>query len=279
MKYILGLDIGGTNTKFGLLDKDLNIISQEYFETISGQNVLNRIDKILLNNLQQIDRIAISCPGIIDFRNGLIVKGGAIKQFDNFNIKKYFEQKYSIKTFVDNDAICVARSEIIKARELHQGIGIVFTVGTGVGGAITINGNIYRGRNNKSGELGSLKNLGVNSVDTWNTYLSLKSLSTIIPNHFSNPVEFLNCYEVKQQFKDIYENYYTNLALFIKNITWILDPQTIVIGGGISYVNNLTEILWGYLGNIGVERSGLEIKKAKYKNLAGIVGAASMVFD
>ncbi|MCC3648532.1 ROK family protein [Cytobacillus firmus] len=277
MGTILSIDIGGTNTKYGILDQDLNFLHKGYFETDNGKNVLSKVEELIHIN-PKADNIAISCPGIIDYKSGHIFRGGAIRDFDNFNIKDYFENRFSIKTFVDNDAVCIGRAELHASKDIRTDVNVVISIGTGVGGTLIIDGDIYRGKNNKAGEFGSMKNLGQDETKTWNSRLSLRSLSEQIPASYHSPVDFLEHFDQNDKpLKDIYYQYYLDLAAFIRNITWVIDPKVIVIGGGITYVSHLIKDLRDFLDGTGNECSTLSIRKSTFKNYAGVFGAATMV--
>ena len=152
--YLLGVDIGGTNLKVGLI-KNKKIIDKIVVPT-NKENVISQIEEIIggllsLHKLTAKDilRMGVGCPGIV-------VKGKVLNSanlnFQNCELQKILSKDLKIKTFVKNDADMATLGEY--ALGAGKGVEnlIMLTIGTGVGGGIILSGNLYEG--NGAGEFG-----------------------------------------------------------------------------------------------------------------------------
>ena len=151
MKYIIGVDLGGTNIKTGLVSSYGKIIKKYEAKTQANKgtkkvisNIIKTIDEV---KSEKVFGIGIGSPGPFDYKNGIITKPGNLP-FRNVPLKKIIQTKFKIKTFLDNDANCFALAEAIfgQGKKYENVVGI--TLGTGIGGGIVINKKIFHGRNN-----------------------------------------------------------------------------------------------------------------------------------
>ena len=164
MKY-LGIDIGGTSVKLGLVtDKGKILASDNYevafdnYKTPIFETVKKSIERFLKDNSinkNELMGIGVSATGQVNSNTGVIVGvGGNIKNWCNTEIKKELEEIYNLKTTVINDAnsMVIGEQWIGKAKNYKNIIGI--TIGTGVGGGIIVNSNVLLGNIGIAGELG-----------------------------------------------------------------------------------------------------------------------------
>lgn len=160
-KYALGIDIGGTNIAFGLVDRNGKIIYENSYPTANFKNPENLIEflfseKTINTNIHQIKGIGIGAPngnhfkGTIDFAPNLEWKGC-------IPIKQMFESKFKIHTILTNDANAAAVGEKYFgcAKDLENFVTI--TLGTGLGSGIFINGKIIYGEHGYAGEFGHFR--------------------------------------------------------------------------------------------------------------------------
>ena len=164
MKY-LGIDIGGTSVKMGIVTDQGEILCHkgypvafDGYQTPILTTVLKSVDLFRGENNQQIGKlggIGISATGQIDTHLGEVIGvGGNIENWLGAKIKKEFEEKYAIKTSVINDANSVAIGEKWIGRAQDYANIIVITIGTGVGGGIILDSKILLGQMGIAGELG-----------------------------------------------------------------------------------------------------------------------------
>jgi glucokinase len=157
----LGIDIGATNLKYGILDENNDLIYDNTFK-ISQFSTRHNLLEYLIEEIQSLEShygkfktIGIGCPGMIT-KDGTIIESPNIPDFKNFDFKNEFETKSHRKISFDNDANCGAIAELLigSGKELDNFIYI--TLGTGVGGAIIINRKIFYGDHGSAGEIGHI---------------------------------------------------------------------------------------------------------------------------
>lgn len=293
MKYFIGIDIGGTTIKYGLLDQEGVILNKGMVETsISGAEILQNIQEIVQGYQEQfqVTGIGVSAPGIVQ-KNGFMTTGGAIRDFYGINLKKEIEQRTGILTTIENDANAAAFAEQWKgnAQRLHDYICMV--IGTGIGGGIIINDQIYRGGHGMAGELGMMSVMDHQyqtdiERDTLNfTGATVGGLLRYYNDHqdIENVVDARVLYKLANRGDQLAEEslnfFYTALARGIINLIVALDPEKILIGGGISaneqFMIDLNAQIVS-LKELNNDLRGLEfpvVEAAKLKNDAGIIGA------
>lgn len=217
MSYKICLDIGGTKIASALIDEKGRILHYQQIPSSARKcnkiiinNIILLIDNILSvetihESSLRIHSINLSIAGQIDTKKGIIIKSPNFqKNFKNIYIKKILEKKFKLPVYIDNDANCFALGEAVYGlgKNYHYVVGM--TLGSGVGGGIVINKKIYCGKNNLAGEFGHM---------------------------------FINNKLWEKQKKNIKNAQY--LAQALNNILHVLDPEIIIIGGGISKVPKL----------------------------------------
>jgi len=162
--FLIGVDLGGTNLKTALLNLEGKILEKMVIDTGERKDiVLKQIVDTIENLLDrtgkkksEIAGIGIGTPGLVDSEKGIIRGLTNIKGFENVHMKEYVESALDIPTFIDNDVNVMAYGEL-KCGAGKNAMNIVcLTLGTGVGGGIIINGNIYRGSSFSAGEIGHI---------------------------------------------------------------------------------------------------------------------------
>ena len=162
--FLIGVDLGGTNLKTGLLSMDGNILKKVVTDTGGGKDIVleqivNSIKNIIGNSgkdKSEITGIGIGTPGLVDSEKGIIRGLTNIEGFENVRMKEYVESALDIPTFIDNDVNVMAYGEL-KCGAGKDAMNIVcLTLGTGVGGGIIIDGRIYRGSSLSAGEIGHI---------------------------------------------------------------------------------------------------------------------------
>ena len=245
----IGIDLGGTKIEGILVDEKFNLIERKRIETHqeSGYDSIVKSITSLVSELKSktnVDTsVGVCTPGISDINSGLI-KNSNTQCLIGMPLKTDIEKRLGHKIFMENDANCFALAE--SSLGAGKGYNIVFGVilGTGVGGGIVINGLLHKGRTNIAGEWGH-HTLHPNGrqcycgkqgcVETYisgpaleNNWLVLtgkkESLQTITENHSD---------EKKEEWK---RNFLENFGIGIANVIDILDPDAIILGGGVSNI-------------------------------------------
>lgn len=249
MKYSLCLDIGGTKIASALIDKKANILYYSKVPSLAQQcnkDILNNII-FVINKLKQnhkIKSINLSVAGQIDTKKGIIIKSPNFqKNFNNIKIKNILEKKYHLPVYLDNDANCFALGEAVYGLGKKYNYIVGMTLGSGVGGGIVMNKKIYHGKNNLAGEFGHLL--------------------------INNKIWEKNKNNIKQS---------QYLAVALYNILHVLDPEIIIIGGGISNVLKLIYQARQRLNKLLYYQAFKQtnIVKSKLQNRANLLGAYSL---
>lgn len=269
-KYYLSLDIGGTKTSASVFDENGNIVNNYVLkrksETFKGeeavyQNTKNVLEEILSElKIKKEDVIAmgVGSPGPLDTKKGIIIHA-PLMGWENFPIVERLKEDFELPVYLDNDANLGALAEV----RCGEGKGcknlIYMTVSTGCGGGIIINNDIYRGSHDGAGEVGHMSVLpdGIDcpcgSKGCFELYASgtainermkadmlagKKSLVFELAGHDPEKIDGSLLLKAASQ-NDEYaleayrlEGYY--LGLGIANLFNILDPEAIVLGGGVT---------------------------------------------
>ena len=245
----IGIDLGGTKIEGILVDEKFDLIVRKRVETHqeNGYDSIVKSITSLVNELKSktnVDTsVGVCTPGISDTNSGLI-KNSNTQCLIGMPLKTDLEKKLGYKIFMENDANCFALAE--SSLGAGKGYNVIFGVilGTGVGGGIVINGSLHKGRTNIAGEWGH-HTLHPNGRQCYcgkqgcvETYISgpalennwsvltgkKESLQTITENHSDEKRE-----EWKRDFLE-------NFGIGIANVIDILDPDAIILGGGVSNI-------------------------------------------
>ena len=280
METVVCFDIGGTAVKYGLLDLNGKILEKSSFDTNikDSQEILNNMSKIINNYIvnKNVVGISISSPGFVNTNTGEIVDGTIIEGFIGLNIKKYFEDKYKLPVAVDNDANCATIAE----HKLGNGTDcknmVCVTIGTGIGGGIYINNKLLRGSTFQGGEFGFMrcneKGMYSNIASTLaliKEYMKYKNLDKAVDGQV-----VFNDGEKDSKVKEIINEWYGLIATGIYNLSATLNPEKILIGGGVSEREEFIEEVVNALEKIEAWNDvKCVIERCKHKNDAGMIGA------
>lgn len=285
-RTVLAFDIGGTQVKYGLVDERGVVSQSQQIPTQAQQGateVVARLEAIAasLCNEQAIDGIAISTLGIIGPHDG-IVKGAcdAIPAYSGFPLRDHFEQAVQKPTLVENDGNCVAVAEGWTGAAQHCNDYVAFTLGTGIGGGVVLSGQLQRGANGSMGEWGYMKFAG----QVWEDFASLRGLSHMAqlagaPSGIDAKTVFAISDGGDRRMQVVVHQWYALLAQGIENVIYCLDPQRIVLGGGIVHRGApfIAELHAHLTATLRTEfQNRAELVLAALGNQAGMVGAAKL---
>ncbi|AVQ20742.1 glucokinase [Fusobacterium necrophorum subsp. funduliforme] len=313
MKYYSGVDLGGTNTKIGLCNEEGKILHSSSIKTDSIHGVEDTLERIWLEIQKQLTEekltkedlsgIGIGIPGPV--KNQSIV--GFFANFPwekNMNLKEKMETLTGIRTLVDNDVNVIAQGEAIFGAAKGHKSSITVALGTGIGGGIFVDGRLISGMTGAGGEIGHMKLVpdgklcGCGQKGCFEAYASAtgmirEALSRLYVNKLNALYEkFQGNYETLEA-KDIFEaaaagdvfsqeivDYEAEyLAMGIGNLLNIINPEVVVLGGGIALAKEqilepMKQKIRKYALEITLEN--LEIKTGVLGNEAGILGAAAL---
>lgn len=282
-KYF-ALDFGGTDIKYGIIDKCLNVISSSSFSLKKHKNtdsLLSEIFSIIEKEKCSFSGIGISCTGQIDEKSGKITGGlNLIENWVGLEIKKIFEEKYKIPVYVNNDVKCVALSEI-STKKISENF-LCIAIGTGIGGAIVNKGELFTGDTNTAGEFGHFifKEDGIlcgcSKKGCFEKYGSMSALiskvHTLTGKNYNGKMIFEMVKNRNETYEKIVEDWILDIAKGISLLVQILDLNTVVIGGAISaqkelFIDKLKETTFA------LTNREINLKGATFLNEAGMIGS------
>ena len=286
MLYKIGVDLGGTKTEIIVLDENLNVLERK--RVLTPQNnyneIIHTIETLVSDVSQNISdfSLGICCPGSISKQTGLI-KNSNTRCLIGKSLKKDLENKLQKKISIENDANCFTLSESKMGAGI--GFGLVFGVilGTGVGGGIVINDILHCGRTNIAGEWGhhTLHQNGNSCycgksgcVETYISGPSLERRWNKITGLTQSMPEIINNfdYAIGKQWKD---EFLENFGYGLANVIDILDPDAIILGGGLSNIDFLyTEGIKSIYSKVFSDIVETPILKNKLGDSSGVFGAA-----
>ena len=290
--YKVGVDLGGTKTEAILIDEDLNELKRKRVPTRKNDYhaILDTISSLVLEISSGISEfsLGICTPGVISKQTGLI-KNSNTQSLIGKPFKEDLEKKTGEVILMENDANCFAMAESkLGAAASEYAHGIIFGVimGTGIGGGIVIDGKLHHGRTNIGGEWGH-HTLHQNGNPCYcgkngcvETYISGPSLENqwkeitgeSLP--LSEIVSGLNKNndDTSQKWKS---NFLENFGYGLANVIDILDPDVIILGGGLSNIDFLyTEGKKSVHEKVFSDYVDTPILKNKLGDSAGVYGAA-----
>ncbi|EEH96690.1 MULTISPECIES: ROK family protein [Clostridium] len=292
-KYIIGIDIGGTNIRAALLDEERNIIEKIKIENRVKKGPEYNLDKII-NHInsnwkdRNIKGIGVGSPGPLDIKNGIILKAPNLQGWDNFNVKKYFEEKTSLKTEVNNDANVAGLAEAMIGSAKGAESVFYITVSTGVGGALIIDNKIINGANSFAGEI---CNLIINEDKYSHSGLVQGGLegqcsgpnisrqaTDLLGKHIDTPEVFELYKNNDNSIKSLINGVCENLSIGISNIISVVDPEVIVLGGSvILYNKELLEVITKKVKEKVINKDAVDIRIAEIGDDAGLRGAGFLI--
>lgn len=310
--YKLGIDLGGTNIVAGVVDRNYKIIGIGKAKTKAprpAEEIADDMAKTVFDaienagiSIDEIDAMGIGSPGAIDSENGIVTYSNNIG-FYQVPLAKMMKERVGKDFYIGNDANAAAYGEYIAGAGRGTKNFVAVTLGTGVGGGIIINGEIYTGLGGVGGELGhtviqmngEVCSCGRNGC--WEAYASANALIrqtkqamkrypesemwNLCGGNIDN-VSGITAFNAMRKGdyagKTVVDNYIEYIAVGLSNMINIFQPEVICIGGGISREGDtlivpLREIVAGenYGRNM---KEKVVIKAADLGNDAGIIGAA-----
>ena len=296
----IGIDIGGTQTKIGLVDVHRKLIASETIDTNAKRPAGELIHEIAQKTLEFLDvqkiemdqcvGVGIGVPGTVDAKNGVVRYSNNIK-WENVELAKEMGKYIPIPVKIANDADCATLGEAVAGAGKECQDVIMLTLGTGVGGGIIIDGKLFEGKRLGGSEIGHMVIVENGEpctcgrrgcLEAYASATALKRDAKRATGKNLTPIEIFNgAREGNEKLEQVVQSYIGKLGTGIINIVNIFRPQLVILGGGISAQGEiLLEPLRKMMkvGCFGGERGELpEIKTAALGNKAGMIGAASLL--
>ncbi|MGX7418036.1 ROK family protein [Carnobacterium gallinarum] len=296
MNYYVGIDVGGTDVKYGLVTEVGEILASGKVATAqNGPAIIASIAEVVQGYQDDYDiqGVGLSVPGIVA-EDGFMITGGAIFDFYGIHLKDILEEKLGLPVAVENDVNCAALAEKWLGAGKKYKHFLCVAVGTGIGGAIVINNQLFRGANSMAGEFGFMVVEPIENQDTRLATLSLTgSVQCGIVNKYLNQdggESTVNGKEVfdlaengDQHAKETIEIFYQRLSQGLFNLATSFDPEVILIGGAISsnpaFILEIEQRMHQLkAGHRDMENVKLpQILPCEFRNNAGLIGAVYQI--
>lgn len=271
-KY-LGIDVGGTEIKYALVAENWTITNKSKVSTPNNRDsFISTLEKIIDEVQEQILGIGLSFPGRVNNSTGELLTAGAIKELEGENIIEILSAFTDLEVKVENDAKCVAMAEMVYGSCTDVSDFICITVGTGIGGGIVIDRKLLRGHSYSAGEIGYCHN-SLDSEIPFSGTGGIFAQRYIYAQRNQLSLEDVTG-EMAMADEEIYQNVIRNIAHFIMNSIYMLNPEKIIIGGSISSDRKFIENIQKAVNELeiipGVE---YKVEAATNRNDAGIIGS------
>ena len=284
---ILAIDIGGTMIKYGLVSSDGKILSTNKIKTEASKglnNILNKIDNIFKGYKENNPvGIAVSGTGQINGMIGKVIGGNPIiPNWIGTNLVKILEEKYNLPAVLENDVNCVALGEkwIGAGKDLSN--FICLTIGTGIGGGIILNNQLFRGENFVAGEFGHT----LIKKGEFEQFASTTALIRLVKEKTGKILNGKEIFDLEKkeivEYQEVISEWIENLTDGLSSIVYCFNPANIILGGGVigqgePLINRIKNSLFKKIGSQFKEK--LNIIQAKLGNNAGMIGASYLLLE
>lgn len=236
---ILAIDIGGTMIKFGLVSLKGEILVSDEIHTEAEKGVENLIDKIdFIKRKYQTENIlgiAVSGTGQINNNLGKVIGGNPIiPGWIGTNLVEILEKKYSLPAILENDVNCATLGEkwIGVAKNFEN--FICLTIGTGIGGGIVLNNNLFRGDGFIAGEFGHIQT----KKGEYEKLASTTALTKMVEKKLNQKLNGKEIFELERksipEYRLIIDEWIDNITDGLSSLVYIFNPSNIVLGGGVT---------------------------------------------
>ena len=306
MKYRVGIDLGGTNIAAGLVDENMNILCQMSVPTLSErpyQEIVRDMAVLvrgLVNmgniSMDEVESVGIGSPGTPEKETGNILYSNNLGWYD-VPLLPELAKYIPVPLKVDNDANCAALGEFLAGAAKGCKSAVMITLGTGVGGGIVLDGQIYDGVNHAGAEIGHTVIVSGGELCTcgrrgcWEAYASATALIRMGKEAAAaNPESLLAGYEKldglaiftaadqgDKAAQEVIDRYLFYVAEGLTNVVNVFQPEAVVIGGGICGQGEriLKPIREQVAKDVFCKQVPVpQIVTATLGNAAGIIGAA-----
>ncbi|NQU74097.1 MAG: ROK family protein, partial [Candidatus Omnitrophica bacterium] len=299
----IGIDVGGTNLKFGLVNKNGKILKEIILPTL-GHLGKGMVLKRVIEGIKEIScgtkktrllGLGLGTPGLVDTVKGVVRGHTNIPGWTNIPLKKILEKEIGLPAFVDNDVNVMTLAEWACGGAKGAQNVVCLTLGTGVGGGIIIEGKLYHGTSLSAGEIGHIPinfkgpkcmcgNIGCLEryignryiADMAKKYFKKEKRSMLTPELLAKRAKHGDRLALK-----VWDEVAECLAAALSGIVNFVNPEKIIIGGGVSNAGN---VLFTPLRKklrekaMPIPAKDVKILKAALGARAGIIGAAMLVF-
>jgi len=282
MQYFIGFDVGGTHIKHGVIDEKGEELTSDEYDTPEDVETFKQKWQAVVEGYQKehdIAAIGISFPGYINIRTGVAMKAGALDFMDGINLRELFAELSDLPVIVENDANCAALGERWLGAAKEYDNVVCITVGTGIGGGIIFDGELYRGSHFRAGEFGVMP-VG-NEGECMHEVASARGLMeacrralALSAEEMPHGKEIFERMDSDVHLREAVNQWAHFLSRGIYSVISMYDPQVVLIGGGLSEQEKVYQLLDRHLETFEMwEFLKAPILPCKLGNQAGRLGA------
>ena len=271
----IAIDLGGTNVRVATVlpgGQVERIISEPCRSKGSEEEVLEHIFSMIDELMTpEVDGIGIGVPSVVDTDKGIVYNVVGIPSWKEVHLKDRLEERYHIPASVDNDCNCFALGVTSFGRGHGYREAFCVTLGTGVGGSLVIDGQLYRGRNAGAGEIGSIPYLD-------RDYEYYCSSRFFVGKGTSGKEAAVAAANGDPEALKIMNEFGVHVGKLVQMIMFAYDPAVIILGGSISKAYPLfCDAMWKEIRNFPYPKSveNLEIFQSEQVH-AAFLGAANL---
>jgi len=287
---IVAADIGGTNTKICICDELGNIEQFKEYATESDKGGPHVIQRLLdtIGEYDDFDAIAISTAGQVNSEEGYIVFANEnIPMYTGMKIRDIVANQFNKPVKVENDVNSAALGETHFGAAQSFNDFLCLTFGTGIGGAIVINRQLYKGANGVAAEFGHIfthslsESMDGGRQSFYETYASttalVKMATQIDPACVNGKVIFEKLSHGDEELERMLHSWVDEVSAGLASCIHIFNPAAIIVGGGVMEQDHLVQLVEARTKELIMPSfSNVQILKASLGNKAGVLGAASL---
>lgn len=292
----IGVDVGGTNLRAGLIDHNGEVLHFEKCKTPTDSvesffyELVRLIEVLKTHSDKKIRGIGIGWPGPVNSEKGYIFETPNISIFKEFFFQKELEIRTQLPVKIENDAKCAGLAEKIFGQGKNFNHFILLTFGTGIGGAVFNEGKLLRGSKGLAGEIGHMtlypygEKCSCGNKGCFERYCSSIALERLV---FAKTQLNLSSKEIleqvtsHQQIAEVFREYIQNIALGLGSLVNIFDPEAIIFSGGLFTTGG--KIVLDRLDQLIHQQGFNSLKKkltllpTKLEGKAGLIGASCLL--
>lgn len=305
MTTYMSFDVGGTTIKYAYVDEQGKVTEKQAFPTVdNAEKLIGQMVAVVKDYAAKktIAGIGISAPGIVR-HDGFMVTGGAIQAFNGYPLAATIATQTGLPVAVENDANAAAIAEQWQGNAVGCQNYLTVVLGTGVGGGIVINGDVYRGSHGMAGEFGwnvthdvdpthELESFSLNQhaavvSGLVNRYNQSKQQVAADATPVTDAREIFAAAKAGESIAQVeVAGFVQDVAIMLLNLFANFDPELILVGGGISANDDFINLLQAKLAEMIARHESLNriknialgrVKPAKLRNDAGLIGATYQI--
>lgn len=293
MRYAVGIDVGGTNTRVALIDENYKILKREQFRTDSEnpQITLEKIRTIVNRFEHPVEGIGISCPGPLDLINGIVLTPPNLPGWHQLHLTKTLNEMTKVPVILENDANLACLAEAVVGAGKGKHLVQFLTISTGIGAGFCMNGEVYRGARGFAQEVancilwkdgpaqGELKKGSIESIASGTAITKRAREAGLSVDHAGDV--YVLAQSGNEKAAQIMEDTFEYLSSFVGILYGILDPDLFVFSGSVALK------IPGFLEEMKRRvrkkvypalEDNIQIVPAKLGEDCGLIGAAHLAF-